>query len=356
MASAPRQPDDLVALLADEGSRFGFFQAVNLLHRLADGATPVGELGPPGAEPVRFRHDPDLIFHPGDVRSIELVPRREGGVRAVMTTTFLGLTGASSPMATVLAEEVLRAEAADEKTLRAFYDVLHHRLVSLFYRTWKKYRFAPSFRADGSDAFTRKMLCFVGVDRDGAVPERGLRPLELLEVASLLGTRTRTARMLGAVLEHVLPGKPVRVVPFIGQLVPFDSVILAGRNNTVSVNFVIGRTIIDRTGRVRVLVGPVDKETFDSLLPDGSQHQRIREIIEQFLPPQVEAELVVLGEGGGSHFQLSSTKAAALGSSTWLRSASARGVMRARMVLEGVDVVADVKPIEGPFDPEADTI
>jgi type VI secretion system protein ImpH len=338
-------------LLGEEGARFGFFQAVNLLHRLSDGAAPVGELGPPSAEPVRFRHDPDLIFHAGDVRSIERVPLREGGTRTVMTTTFLGLTGASSPMATVLAEEVLRAEAADEKTLRAFYDLLHHRLVSLFYRTWKKYRFGPSFRADASDPFSRKMLAFVGVDRDGAIPERGLRPLELLEVASLLGTRTRTARMLGTVLEHILPGKPVRVVPFVAQLVPFDSVILAGRNNTVSVNFVIGRTIIDRTGRARVVIGPVDQETFESLLPDGSRHARVREVIEQFLPPQVDAELVVLGEGDTSHFQLGGPKAATLGSSTWLRGKSSEGTMRARMVLGGGEVVAEVRRVEGGREP-----
>ena len=41
-----------------------------------------------------------------------------------------------------------KAEANDQKSLKAFYDLFHHRLYSLFYRAWKKYRFAAGFRTD----------------------------------------------------------------------------------------------------------------------------------------------------------------------------------------------------------------
>ena len=50
---------------AARARRFGFFQAVQLLHRLIPDTVAVGELGPPSMEPVRFQHDPSLIFQRG---------------------------------------------------------------------------------------------------------------------------------------------------------------------------------------------------------------------------------------------------------------------------------------------------
>jgi len=335
MATPQRKYDALVELLEREGNRFGFFQAVQLLHRLIPNTTPVGELGPPDAEPVRFLHDPSLVFHAGDVDKIK-IKQANGAMRAVMTTTFLGLTGAASPLATVFAEDVLRAEAADETSLRAFYDLFHHRLVSLFYRTWKKYRFQSGFRQDASDQFSRRMLAFVGVDAAGAVPRRGLDPLQVLALAPLVATRTRPARTLQIVLERHLGGTRVTVDPFILRRVQIredDRSLVSKQNNVVGVNFVIGRTVADRSGRFRVIVGPVDYTTFESLMPGGSQHTKLRDVILQFSPAHLEPELeLVLGTEHAPQFQLGSERGGRLGVSTHLPMKQQKG-MRARVVL-----------------------
>lgn len=355
MASAQREHDHIVSFIESEGSRFGFFQAVHLLHRLIPDAVPVGELGPPSAEPVRFQHDPQLIFHASDVAGIE-VRRVNGTTRAVMTTTFLGLTGSSSPMATVFAEDVLRAEAQDEKSLRAFYDLFHHRLVSLFYRTWKKYRFTVGFKSDGSDVFSRKMLSFVGVDIGGAVHERGLGPLELLGMAPLLATRTRSGRMLNIILERALPeGVGLRMEPFVARKVTVatdDRVLIGRQKHQIGFSFSIGKTVIDRSGRFRITVGPVDQEMFDSLLPGGSRHDNFRDIVQQFLPPHVEAELeVLLGSGNTTAFQLGHPKASTIGVSARLPVTGAHQTMRARVLL-GVDgAVPEIVPADQEDEP-----
>lgn len=335
MATPQRQHDALVRLLESEGNRFGFFQAVQLLHRLVPGATPVGELGPPSMEPIRFQHDPSLVFHAGDVDSIQ-VDQHNGALRAVMTTTFLGLTGTASPLATVFGEEVLRAESAGESSLRGFYDLFHHRLVSLFYRTWKKYRFTSSFRLDASDIFTRRMLSFVGVDIAGATPRRGLLPLEVLSLAPLVATRTRPARTLQIVLERVLHGAKVTIEPFVLRRVQIredDRTLVARQNNVLGVNFTIGRTVADRSGRFRVLVGPVDYPMFEALMPGGREHARLRDVIQQFTPTHLESELeLILGTEDAPRFQLGSERGGRLGVTTHLPIRD-RKAMRARVVL-----------------------
>jgi type VI secretion system protein ImpH len=335
MATPQRQRDALVALLEGEGGRFGFFQAVQLLHRLTPGSTPVGELGPPHTEPVRFQHDPSLVFHAGDVDTIRM-EQRNGGVRAVMTTTFLGLTGTASPLATVFAEEVLRADAAGEESLRGFYDLFHHRLVSLFYRTWKKYRFTASFRLDASDVFSRRMLAFVGVDIGGAVPQRGITPLETLSLAPLVASRTRPARTLQIVLERVLPGWKIAIEPFVLRRVQIredDRSLIGKQNNVLGVDFTIGRTVADRSGRFRILVGPVDYPTFESLMPGGKEHSRLRDVIRQFAPAHLEPELeLILSTDHAPRFQLGTDRGGRLGVTTHLPMRENKA-MRARVVL-----------------------
>ena len=257
MASPKRTNDALVALLEREGRRFGFFQAVQLLHQLVPDSVPVGELGPPTAEPVRFRHDPQLVFHTGDIKGIRMSAGPDGVTRAELTSTFLGLSGVTSPLGTAFSEEVLFAETRDETSLRAFYDLFHHRLVSLFYRTWKKYRLHVGFREDGGDAFTRRMMSFVGVDLAGSVPSRGLRPFELLALAPLVALRARSARTLRIVLERLLPGIGVEIEQFAVRRVQIreeDRCMVGRRNNVLSTDFTIGRTVADRSGRFRVAI------------------------------------------------------------------------------------------------------
>ena len=340
------EPDELLALLGREGKYFGFFQAVQLLHRLVPNSVPVGELGPPAMEALRFHHDPAMVFHASDVSGVRIRRRSDGSSQVEMTTTFLGLVGTSSPLGTVFTEEVLRAEAQDETSLRAFYDLLHHRLISLFYRTWKKYRFHIGFHADGSDPFTRRMMSFVGVDLAGRVASRGLRPFEALAFAPLVSMRTRPARTLRLVLEWLLPGAAVRVDQFALRRVQIreeDRSILGVRNNVLATDFAIGRAVADRSARFRVVVGPVDYATYESLMPGGSRHARLRDVIMQLSPAHVEPELeLILGDEHTPRFRLGSERGGRLGVTTHLPM-SRDTAMRARVVLS--EEVSEAAPM-----------
>lgn len=338
MAGAQRNiDDDLRALLESEGPKFNFFQAVQLLQRLHRGAVPVGEGGPPSKEAIRFRHDPNLVFHSSDVGGIRLRVPRHGLMFSEVTTTFLGLSGTASPLATPMVEAVLR-DVEDGGSLRDFYDIFHHRLISLFYRAWKRNRMYASHRLDGSDRLTRRALAFVGVDGFGAAPSLGVPPIDLLALAPLLGLRTRSARTLEIVLGTVFPGIGASVQGFIARRVRLSDdqcAKLGVQNGTLGTNFTIGRSVLDRSGRFGVQIGPVDYELFEALLPGGQHHTKLREIVQQFTRGVLESEVeVLLKEDQTPRFQLGS-KGAMLGVTTTLRSPEGKA-LKAKFVLSDV--------------------
>ncbi|HEX9621658.1 MAG TPA: type VI secretion system baseplate subunit TssG [Polyangiaceae bacterium] len=348
MAGPLRKSDAaLKELLESSGKRFGFFTAVHLLHRLQPNASPVGELGPSQNEPVRFRHDPQLIFHAGDVSEISFSDHGRG--RATLVSTFLGLYGAASPLATHFAEEVIRAELNDEPSLRAFYDLLHHRLLSLFYRAWKKYRPQVSFRTDGQDAFTRRALTFVGMDFAGAIPRHGLPPFVQLALAPLLSLRTRPERTLRIVLGRLFPGISIGIVPFIGRQARIErdeQVSLGLHNTTLGVDVTIGTRVHDRASRFRVCVGPVEHELYDRIMPGGQHYPVLRTIIEHFTRGVLECELeVTLADDAAVEFRLCHPRSSVLGVNTQLGIGMKRAPRRMRALLSADIAEAKAYPV-----------
>ena len=345
MASAQRQRDlALIEHLSRSPRAFGFFQAVQLIQRAASDAAPVGELGPPQREAIRFTHDLDLIFHTSDIVDIKRSIR--GGIPFTeITTTFLGLYGTTSPLATYFTEEVMRAEAADEKSLKAFYDLFHHRAISLFYRAWKKYRFAIGFHGDASDVFTRRALSFVGVDAAGAMPTRGLPAFGLLALAPLLSQRTRPARTLEIILERLFPGTPVEIESFIARrvLLTDDQCAKLGvQNGMLGTDFTIGRTALDRSGRFRVALGPLGYDMFESLMPGGKKHSLLRQVIDQFTRGVLEIEVELrLSDDEAPRFQLGAARGSLLATTTTLRAKRGKPMI-ARFVLS--ETPGEVRP------------
>jgi type VI secretion system protein ImpH len=309
----------LTQLLAKEGKTFSFFQAVQLLHRLAPNAVPVGEVGPARSESIRFVHDTSLIFHPSDIMDIRMRVIRDGVPYVEVTSAFLGLLGSTSPLATFFTEDVLFSD--EDLALRRFYDIFHHRLVSLLYRAWKKYRFWAGSRIDGLDPFTRRAVSFVGVDFR-AMPKEGLPAQHLLAMAPLLAARSRSGRSLRMILERVMPDTNIEITNFISRrvLLSDDQLAKLGQQNaTLGESLTIGRAVTDRSGRFRVGIGPVGEEMFEALMPGGAAFATLRQIIDQFsrgiLEPEVE---VKLDESKTIRFQLGAKLGASLGVTTVL--------------------------------------
>ncbi len=313
-----RTHSSLEQTLREQGSRFGFFQAVQLLHRLRPQSVPVGEHGPATAEPVRFDHDPSLTFSAGDVSGLTIP--EDGTSQATITTTFLGLTGAVSPLAMHFSEEVLTAESNDEHSVKGFYDLWHHRVLGLFFRAWKKYRFSAGYRSNLGDVFSHRALALVGVDAQGAAPEKGLPPATQLALAPLLSVRTRSERTLRIIVQRMFPGVRVEIAQFVlrtARISTDDRFLLGRQNSNLTQDITLGAHCLDRSGRFRLILGPLSREDSDQFLPGGRHFARLRDVVGQFTRGVLECELELrIAEGGMGRFQLG--QGATLGVTTQL--------------------------------------
>ncbi len=302
-------PASVAAQLFAKAHNFDFFQAVRLLEKLFPDTMPVGFDGPPSRETVRFRSHVSLIFPPSQIWDL----RPTDGNRSVpeMSVAFFGLVGPSGVMPRHYTEMLLRiqrdAKHEEKFALRDWFDLFTHRMLSLFYRAWEKYRFYISYERGEylqhpPDPFTHALAQPFGpglgdaaqshssdfVDRRtqkarrpsaGArrasphgVPHAGRgRRLGAVALRRLVARRPRTAAGLAALLSDYFE-LPVEVQQFHGQwlqLDPSDQSQLGATctNCSLGVNLVIGERVWDVEGKIRIRVGPLDYEQFVEFLP-----------------------------------------------------------------------------------------
>ncbi|HEX9188674.1 MAG TPA: type VI secretion system baseplate subunit TssG, partial [Vicinamibacteria bacterium] len=171
-------PDDIRALGVDAGGvspeevarhldaarRRGAYPLLVVLERLLGGDAAIGTAANLDEERIQLRHDRQLSFRPGEVSAIRVrdVNREQPVVE--LTTAFLGLTGAASPLPPYLPEEVAQ-EDEEAPVRRDFVDLLHHRFVSLFFRARARSDFANGYRSDQGDPWSRRVLALLGRDR-----------------------------------------------------------------------------------------------------------------------------------------------------------------------------------------------
>jgi type VI secretion system protein ImpH len=280
-----------------EGYAFDFFQAVRLLARVDPRRRPVGGTTAPRDEIVRFRAHLSLNFPPSPIYEIQKQPEAP----PLMTVSFLGLTGPSGILPRHYTEMLIRLDreppggrnAPERYLLRSWLDLFNHRMVSLFYRAWEKYRFfvvqerGEPF-AKEPDTFTQALYSLVGL---GLPPLRerlhvahlvtvdeqpqqqtlaAIDDLALLYYGGLLAQRPRSAVGLRALLIDYF-GLPIEVRQFHGRWLQLEADGLArlgAANCDMGLNCVAGERVWDVQGMIRLRVGPLRREQFDAYLPD----------------------------------------------------------------------------------------
>ncbi|NJD11746.1 MAG: type VI secretion system baseplate subunit TssG [Gemmatimonadetes bacterium] len=317
--------EDVEGALRTEPHSFSFFQAVRLLERLHAERAPVGGYGDPNAEAVRFGVPPALSFPASEIQELDL---REQGPSA-MKVNFLGVTGPQGVLPheyTLLVADRLRAR---DRALGDFLDMFHHRLLSLFYLAWRKYRFAAAREDRRPDLLGEHVLDLMGVGMRGSRPQLPFPVEALISRAGLLIPQPRGAAALQQLIEDFF-AVPVTVEQFVGGWYPLSardrctvSDEAADPASQLGRGAVAGDEIWDQQARVRLRLGPLQRAQYDAFLPGGSAHEPLAALLRFFSHDQYEFEVqLVLAAGDVPGVRLGSEGVAAprLGWSTWIRS------------------------------------
>ncbi|GJG86583.1 hypothetical protein tb265_17640 [Gemmatimonadetes bacterium T265] len=315
--------DRLRALLAAEDTSFGFFRAVELLEQLHPERAPVGGFGDPADEVARFGAKPSLAFPAAELRVVDL----PADAPAALEVTFLGLTGPSGVLPNYYTEQVMARVAARDTTLRDFLDLFHHRLVSLFYRAWRKTRpqgTGAGALAGGSAWLTAHLRDLVGLGTPGLQDRLPVPDEALLYYAGLLVPQPRSASALRQLLSEYF-GVHTEVEQFVGgwyALAPGTQCALGEDDASTRLGdgAVAGDEVYDQQGRVRVRLGPLTRAQYASFLPTGGARAALGALVRLFAGDALDVELqLVLARDEVPALVLGDPDAPPLGWCTWLR-------------------------------------
>jgi type VI secretion system protein ImpH len=305
-----------------DARRFSFYRLVYLLERTFPKAPPVGQLGPVVDERVRLRPDPSLIFSSGDISELEQVKYPDGVERVRVTNGFMGLYGSVSPMPPYYVEKIALDEyQGGPQPVREFLDVFHHRLLALTYRAWTKYRFAVMYRKKGTDPFTRRMFCAVGIDgiRDA---DTALDRFLHLRYAAILASKSRSVRGLQVVLDDMFGHMGVQIEQFVGQWTLIEKPLrnkLGVVNHQLGESMTIGRYVYAGTGRFNVVLGPLSYDDYLSFLPGGKNRPLLRAVVGTFTRGQQDVVLELhVKTDDAPRLQLGNPRSSTLKRTAWL--------------------------------------
>ncbi|MEO1192095.1 MAG: type VI secretion system baseplate subunit TssG [Pseudomonadota bacterium] len=311
-------------------------QLINLIDRMTEEDVFGSHGRDASREPVRFRTTNSLSFPAGEIAGFEArridLEDAESRWRYDVTVTFLGLLGSVSPLPPYYLESIkVDEDSSDEdRALSDFLNLFNHRLITLFYEVWRKYRYHLIYKPGAKDRFSHRLFNLLGLETGDFSDPRPWHQAEidwirLLPFAGLLSQYCRSASTLETIVSAYFDGVPVRIEECCLRRISVRDEQrnrLGQANARLGQDMVLGKRVYDISGKFRAHIGPVDVESFRRLLPEGEQHRTLSALLA-VLPRRVLLEFDIalsLDPAIGRAWRLGADQPGLdrLGWSTWL--------------------------------------
>ncbi len=271
---------------------FSFFQAMRWLQRMQPQRGLVGRFHPPGREVARFHAHAMMAFPASEIQGLEWSDERP----ISMTVNFMGMFGPLGVMPTYYTEYIRARIRAKDTTLAAFLDIFNHRMISLFYQAWEKYRFYVAYERGERDRMSRYLLDLIGMGTKGLQRRLNLRDDVLLFYSGLLSLTPRSTMGLEQLLGDFFD-VPVAVEQFAGAWFPLErnSQCRFDRGDSYSeqlgVGAIVGDEVWDPQSGIRVRVGPLSLRQYLDFLPDGTAYEPLKSLTRFYTNGELSFEV-----------------------------------------------------------------
>ncbi len=319
--------------LFEEPYYFRFFQAVRLLQKLAAGRgeagrEPVGRFVQPRDEAVRFGAHNVLTFPPSEIHELSSAP--PGPPK--MSVNFMGLTGPLGALPLYYTQHLKERMKERDATSCDFFDIFNHRIISLFYAAWEKYRAVVAYERGERDRATLALLSLIGLGTRGLNDRQSVIDDALIFYAGLLGQRPLSASALCQVLSDYFQ-VPVDVEQFTGAWYALDRPTQCEfqeadtASEQLSYGAVVGDEVWNQQSRARLRIGPLDLDRYLDFLPSGTAYEPLRTLTRFLVSDQIdfEVQLILKREDvPACGLGIEEGTAPQLGWITWIKSAPVR--------------------------------
>jgi len=271
--------------VADAPHAYDLYHLLRWLDARAGGRVPLGRATHPADEPVRLGQQPSLAFAPSTL-ACATAPRAD--VLPQVSIYSFGLFGPNGPLPLHLTEFARdRARNYDDRTLTAFADVFHHRLILLFYRVWADAQPTVSLDRREGARFDNYLASLVhlglpALRRRDEIPDHAK-----YFMAAHLVRQTRNPEGLRQILRAYL-GVPVEIVEHVPHWIPVGArqrTTLRTRANTqrLGAGAMLGIAALDAHAKFEIRVGPLSREAYLALLPGTRRARQLTNWVRQYI-------------------------------------------------------------------------
>lgn len=213
MAGEPQAPHSrLSPRLERDIHLINFYRFCQLLEKSHPGAPALGSTLDPADDPVRFRPHPGMGFPVSELKAVEY-DEDHPEAPPTLRTTFMGLYGVDSPLPTAWLDDIAQQREGHEAQ-EAFLDIFNHRMMSQFYRIWRKYSYPATFEAGGSDRTSQSLLGLIGLGIPGTAQHIAAPVSRFLALLSTMRLPARTEEGVHALVRLLAPLTRTTVTPY----------------------------------------------------------------------------------------------------------------------------------------------
>src|SRR5262245_57890179 len=192
-----------------------------------------------------------------------------------MEVNFMGLTVPLGLLPHAYTELVMDRIRQKDPALRDFLDLFNHRMISLFYQAWEKYRFTVAYERGERDRFSHHLLDLIGLGTPGLQNRLAVADDSLLFYSGLFAMHSRSAASLRNIIEDYfdVPAKAEQVTGAWRPLSVSDQCEFhsgAAVSERLGIGAVVGDEIWDQQSSARIRLGPLTLGQYVDFLPEGS--------------------------------------------------------------------------------------
>lgn len=289
-----------------EAKKYSFFQINQLLHRYIskknastmDAFLPAGDINFNRQHTIRYKSNPSLSFPSSDIQNIRFWNESDTAFAEVVVN-FMGLFGPSSPLPAFFTERILHADPGDT-SVQDFLDIFNHRILDLLQRVWEKYRYYQCYER-GQDNFSQWMFSLIGISHVELERYSDLQWERLIPYAGLIAMKVTNVEKVSRIIEGYFDIHGVAIE----QCVLREVMICEDQTNRMGIincamgeDLVLGESVLDRMGKIRINILNLTIEEFKRFLPSGDWNQPLQQLIQFLMTDQFDVEIRIQANSG----------------------------------------------------------
>ncbi|WNN43181.1 type VI secretion system baseplate subunit TssG [Winslowiella toletana] len=283
----------LTPRLEAELNRINFYRFCQLLEKSQPAKPLLGSTSHPSDDPVRFSPHPGMGFPASELKVVEYDEEDESKP-PVVRTTFMGMYGVDSPLPTAYLDDITQRREGHE-ALQSFLDLFSHRILTQFYRIWRKYSYPATFEAGGSDAISQSLLGLVGLGIPGTAKQIATPVSRFLALLSVLRQPGKTQEGMQALVSLLAPETSVKVSPYSLRPVEISQPLgfYDDQDFLLDGNTPLGDEAMDASSQLLIALSTESEQETNGWRPDGLLYQDFLVMLRVYLGWRFKARITL---------------------------------------------------------------